>query len=493
MRLRGNTRLSLYRKGIEVKRVEKHNTITDYVSKTINQGNFCGTIPNSKIMPIKQWFDGCILTDQTNDASLMMISKTSTIKALAGNSTDLGSTDDRRGAFNALESGDITGGFRFVWDWGTDRGNGTIASVCLTRSALALAELQKNGVPTNPLSLNEPLTSVVTGVAYADFASLTIIDYEKEVGYKVDYSNGDIVIDEYPLSTRRFHLEDTPLALRYDYQGAVVKTTHTITQAFAVTPTHANSSINYTGSHIHWVVWDGDDIYDYVIDTSTWELDMDYGSSGVISRTFNSVAFTNLFSNGYDGGFRKDVYPIIGDYIWMWGSVSGTPKILKCNLLGNSPTEIHEYDNPYYTKNILSASDVYKASGCSALLQNGDVVKMNGASDVSAYINDYYSRSLFYRNINDLNHTVDIFLARTYDPSDMALGHNCFGMNGLNLNDYGTAIYLGKNDYSSVGAIQISTFTPHVSTVNNLQESVEKSADLTMKLTYEITEEEEES
>lgn len=493
MRLKGNTRLSLFRDGIEVKRIEKHNVVTNYIGNAINQGNFCGSIPGSNIMPIKQWFDGCVLTDKAGDTNFPVIPKDANIVACAGNTVDSGQTDLRRGAFNVNESGDIADGFRFVWDWGTDRGNGTICSVSLTRAALAIAEIQKNALPTNALPLNVPLASAVNGNSYFDFAGLTIIDYEKEVGYKVSYDNGTMTIDEYPLSTRRFHLFDTPYALRYDYSGAVVKTSHTISQAFAVTPTNANSSINYTGSHIHWVVWDGDDIYDYVIDTDSWELDPDYGTDGVISRTFSGVTFTDLFSNGYDGGYRKDVYPIIGDYIWMWGSVSGVPKILKCNLLGNAPTEIHEYDNPYYTKGIYSANQVYFASGCSAILPNGDVVKFNGRSDSDTVISSYYSQSLFYHNIDDVNHTVDIYLARTYDMADSVLGHNSFGMIGVNVNAYGTALALARNSYSSAATIQLSTFAHNVSTINNLQSAVTKSADLTMKLTYEITEEDEES
>lgn len=40
--------------------------------------------------------------------------------------------DTRRGSFNTIESGKITNGYRFVWDFPTSAGNGPIACVCLT-------------------------------------------------------------------------------------------------------------------------------------------------------------------------------------------------------------------------------------------------------------------------------------------------------------------------------------------------------------------------
>lgn len=40
--------------------------------------------------------------------------------------------DSKRGTFNSVESGRVDGGYRFVWDFATNQGNGTIAAVALT-------------------------------------------------------------------------------------------------------------------------------------------------------------------------------------------------------------------------------------------------------------------------------------------------------------------------------------------------------------------------
>jgi hypothetical protein len=120
MSLQGKARLSLFRKGIEVHRVEKKNTITGYVQNAITKGNFNMSIPNSAIMPLSQWFDGCVLISGTNDASLGMIAHNSDVVACAGNTADAGSTDIRRGNANTTETADITGG-RSVFILGSGR------------------------------------------------------------------------------------------------------------------------------------------------------------------------------------------------------------------------------------------------------------------------------------------------------------------------------------------------------------------------------------
>lgn len=43
-----------------------------------------------------------------------------------------GDTDAKRGSFNTNESGNVTGGYKYVYDFATDEGNGTWDTVCLT-------------------------------------------------------------------------------------------------------------------------------------------------------------------------------------------------------------------------------------------------------------------------------------------------------------------------------------------------------------------------
>lgn len=471
--LYGNTRLSLYRKGKEVKRIQKHNAITPFVQSAIREGNFNMAIPNSAIMPLTKWFDGCVLTDGANTPSVGMIAGTSNIVACAGNTPDSGSTDSRRGAFNTSESGDITGGRRFVWDWGTDRGNGSILSVGLTRSALALSEISKTGVPTA-----NPINSVIvtdSGGGADSIGNLTIIDYEKSVGYLVTYSSG-IVVTEYPLSTKTLKLLGTPFRKNIGYDGSPVATAHTIPDSTVTpTPNVGNTSVSYTGNHIHFIVWSGSTLKDYVVNTTSWELDTSYGTGGVITRTYSDVTFSNVRYNGsYNYHFHKDICPIIGDYVWCVGTVGGVPKMLKCNLLGITPTEVIEYDNLY--KTVLGINDGQYINGCSVVLPNGDFIKTPSSASGETPWNSvlYYHNDEFYLAKSDFNFV---------DPS----AYNTYGMCGINANSYGTIVD-GSMKQNSSAMAHLGFIHGFVSTVNNLDEAVTKSADLTMKLTYEITE-----
>ena len=484
--LQGNTILELARekkinnriKREVVNRIVKHNAITPWVQNVITKGNFNMSIPNSNIMPLSQWFDGCVLTSGQNNPTLGMIAYNSVVVACAGNSADIGSTDLRRGALNVNETADITGGRRFVWDWGTDRGNGIIASVGLTRSALAIAEISKEAIPTGNF-YNLPLFVTNNGnmnASYLNFGRCQIIDYEKEKAYCIYYSNG-VVVAEYDLSTKRIQLLDTPFSLRKGYDGNYVVTTHTIPNSTISNPSPAftNSSIGYTGSHIHFVVWSGATIKDYVINTSTWELDSSYGTGGVITRTFSGVTFTNISIEAYwNYYFKKDVYPIVGDYIWAFGTVSNVPKILKCNLLGSSATEIFEFDNPYYTKASVAASSMGSYNGASVILPNGDIVKRVSGSTTSVVNNSQPCL---------LIHNDEVYLSRVRAYST---GGNFSSKDiSINSNGYGTQIVNKAEDVTGMGILELCS--GFISTCNNLDEAVTKSADLTMKLQYDLT------
>jgi hypothetical protein len=481
MALYGYTRLELARekkvnnriKREVVKRIEKHNDITPYVQNAITKGNFNMSIPNSSIMPLSQWFDGCMLTSAPNDPSLGMIAHNSDVVACAGNSSDYGSTDIRRGALNTTETADITGGRRFVWDWGTDRGNGIIASVGLTRSALAIAEISDTVAPSaNPIN---PILATITTGGVNSIANMTIIDYEKSVGYLVSYSNG-IVVTEYPLCTKAIKLFGSPYLKQIGYDGNVISTTHNIPNSTISNPSPniGNTSISYTGSHIHWIIWSGATIKDYVINTTTWELDSSFGTGGIITRTFTGVTFANIrYYYIYNQHYKKDICPIIGDYVWCVGTVGGVMKMLKCNLLGSAATEIFEYDNLYST--ILGISDASYCNGTAVVLPNGDFIKTP-----SIHADETGGRNALYYHNNKF------YLAR-FNADENDSGYNSYRGIGIDANSYGTLLKRGFS--GNDGAIvQFGFIHGFISTCNNLEEAVTKSADLTMKLTYEITE-----
>lgn len=465
MALQGKLRLDLSRKGQVVKRVEKKNTITAYPDDLMCEGNYGLLIPRDKLLPVKQFFEGCVLTDRVNDASVSMLHHNANITACAGNDAYSGTYLKRGSA--SQESAVISSpngykGYEFVWDWGTDRGNGLIASVCLTKHQLAIAEYFNDG--TAP-STDSPICDLLydTGVINATnlyIGRLHIVDYDREVAYRISYANNTISIDEYQLSCKNLHLLSRAILTdpSDSYHPELVGT-HTIAQQVA-NFTEATSSISYTGDKIYIITWSGADIKAYPINIADWSM------GTIVEKTFNGVTFTNVTNATYTSYFHKDIILLDGNYAWCMATTGGVVKMLKIDLLGTTPDVIAEKTIPF------SMNDPRNYNGCCMLMPNGDFYKFPTRGLVLTAM--YYHNDTFYQ--------VAI-------PSAFDKGNNANMLASANGNVYGSSLFcFADANYALQGALMIASMHGFVSTVANLDEAVIKSADLTMKLTYQITE-----
>jgi len=430
-----------------VNRIEKHNTITGYAQALFKQGNFGLLADSSKLLPLNDnFFKGCLMTDKANDASLMMIAGNANIVAQCSN--DAYSGDNlKRGSYNANESGIITNGYRHVMDWGTSQGNGTIASVCLCRPRIGATRIIQSGSFENETDM--PFEHLSADTSLLDLANnIAIIDYDKEVGYGFAYSSGTITITEYRLLTKIVNL-----------LGGVGSWTeseeHTITQTIAnYSADFRNLSLSYTGDTIHVLTHasNGNVLNDYAIDTDDW-------TCTATSHTYSGVSFQQNY--GYSAQPYKDVMPIINGRVWAFSN--NGQKIVSCSL--TSDADVVSYDNPIYT--VLGISGNIAYNGSSVLLPNGDWYKIgNGGTAVNYGV--YFHNNQFYLVQNPLN-------SRYVNQS--SLHHTGFG--GI--------IRIASTNSKNNASVWLDTCYPFVSTVANLDEAVTKSADLTMKLQYEIT------
>jgi hypothetical protein len=459
--LQGNTILEFARekkvnnrvKREVVKRIEKHNNITPWISDLLHQGDFYRLIDPAKMFHLSQFVNGCILTDKANDPTLSMIAGDSEITAQAGNDSYSG-TYAKRGTYNRIESGLITNGIRNVWDWGTAYGNGTIASVCCTRAEFGKTELgTTSAIPDSDAVAHVRLGGEGNYGWYSSDASTLgkcqIIDFANERGYFVKYDSGTITIEVYRVPTLHLHLTDAR------YTAELIET-HTISQTVDYY-SKETATVCFTGSTIHLITfqYNTGNLKDYAIALS------DLDTVTLTSHTYSGVTF-NKFNEDYrtEDYPRKDCFIIIGDYIWGYSR----NKIVKCNLLGNNDADVTAYDNP------LGTPDASK-NGPIIYLPNGDWYK--APSDRSSINFD----TLYQHNGN------------FYRVKMCGMGEaSTFGEYAMNTTGYGSVIASIKNNWgSSNSGLNLYTFFPYVSTVNNLEEAVTKSADLTMKLTYEIT------
>ena len=436
-----------------VKRVEKHNNITPWMSDLLHQGNFYQLIEPTKMLPLSQFVNGCLLTDKANDASLSMIAGDSEVTAQASNDSYSG-TYSKRGTYNQIESGLITNGIRNVWDWGTAYGNGTIASVCCTRAEFGKTELgTTSAIPDSGAVAHVRLGGEGEYGWYSSDANTLgkcqIIDFANERGYFIKYESGTITIEVYRVPTLHLHLTDAR------YTAELIET-HTISQTVDNVD-RRTWTVCFTGSAIHLITfqYNTGNLKDYAISLN------DLDTVTVTSHTYSGVTF-NYFNRSYrtDNYPRKDCFLIIGNYLWGY---SGN-KIVKCNLLGNNDADVTAYDNP-----LGRLSE--EMNGPAIYLPNGDWYKTPDGNPLNVFETVYQHNGNFYR----------VRMCGMGSSSDA-------GEYAQNVTGKGSVIASERDNWGTPkSGLNLYTFFPYVSTVNNLEEAVTKSADLTMKLTYEIT------
>ena len=454
MKYQGHARLDLLRDGKVVHRVEHKNDVTAFVQNAIGKGNFHNLISSTNIMSIyENWFGGCLLTDNTNDATTMLLDGGSTVVAQASNDSYSG-TNLRRGNVNTADSQVITGGYKFVWEWDTTRGNGTINSVCLTRPQIARMDFSTTAVTEDVGVAIDNLTSDYYVTPDTTISNCNVIDYETEKGYQVTYSSGTITIKEFNFSCKTLHLL-TPL-----YGAVQSGSDHTISRTVA-NYAIASASVSYddTNKVIHLLTWSGTKLNDYAIDTAN------LNACTATTHTISDVTFLNTGDN-FASVIRRDV--ILVDSGYAWAMVNSGQKIVKIDLANNVVSA--NYNNPIYT---IDGSASASNNGSFMKLTNGDIYKFGNVKN-STEAAGGIEPCVYY-------HNATMYYAKNYNMSRYQ------SEVGFHSNNYGTFVKTSGST-SQTQRAGVATCFPYVSTVCNLNNSVTKNAGLTMRLDYSVTE-----
>lgn len=431
----GHARLDLLRDGKVVHRVEKDNTITGWIGNALSAGNFFNQVQADKIYPLSQWFSGCYLTDSANDATTSILAGNTNIVAQAGDDAYSGS-NTKRGSFNAIESGSgVNNGkcfIRNVWDWNTSQGNcasgQSIASVCLTRGNLGKLQVYDSQSAAVADGETNTFFEKLSSADFSIVGSPNIIDYENERAYKVTYDESStITVVEYFLNTKRIHLYGT-------LSSPIDTATHTISQTladFSGVSDGGRYALGYdqTNQVIHIFTWtEAGKLNDY-------SLDLSNNTASLSTKTYQGITL----------GYVK---------------YYGNNRLIQAVLM----------DNGYYY--ISTATKIYK-------------LNMTNAADATEYNSPCTSaRDAIIRLPN----------GDWYQPS-YSDNYTIYHHNGSYKCVYGS---LGKEGgwLSSATAVMhdssyaLAALFPYVSTVNNLESGseVRKTSDLSMKLTYTISE-----
>ncbi len=117
---------------------EDDNMFTNALDALINDHEYMSAVTEtakSELLPIAtRALGGIFLFDRKLEEDPNKFYPPTAPLAYAGDST-AAAADTRRGIYNAQESGPIDNGYKHVWDFSTNRGNGTIACACLTNYA----------------------------------------------------------------------------------------------------------------------------------------------------------------------------------------------------------------------------------------------------------------------------------------------------------------------------------------------------------------------
>lgn len=464
-KLHGHCRLEMLDgSGKVIKSQEHDNIVTPWIANAINKGNFFDSIPSNKEFPLTNWFSGVILLDKNADATKMTIPSDAHVTACASNTSGSDSTDLRRGNYNPdssypiVENGRVTG-YRFVWYWSDTRGNNSadthIKAVCLTRPELAIARygdtMPDDTVLSEKLVHFEPTENL---------AKCQIIDYENECAFFVDVSGGKINITQYQLDTKQYHI----LGVFNDsdvYDVTRVITTQEITPQTAIANfSYQRASVSYVSGIIHVLEWQNNTatVIDHAIDPSDW-------SEASTSYTYSLDTNVYIYNSAFNEGsiIPKDYILYTSGYLWLVGT---DKNFYKCSL--SNVADVTEFDS-------VANSDVV-IRGVFAELPNGDWIKYGYGEDnvARAQVNYYHDGEVY----------------GAYDVYDAPAGYGA-KYRAVNFTGYGTMIisqpHVGRYNTANYMALYLPAFS--VATVWNINDDDHtKTVGLTMRVIYEITE-----
>ena len=462
IKLHGKCTLQLLDKDGNIVREQSHeNTVTPWVNNAVNKGNFFNSIPTNKLFPLSQWFSGVMLLSKQGDATKMTIPNDARVIACANNASGSDSTDLRRGNYNQdsssalLDDDGRVNGFKYVWYWSDTRGNCIadeyIKAVCLTRPDNAIGRYDTDGLPPDAPIGEHFNTLTVTET----LSNCQIIDYENETAYAVSASGTTLTVKSYQLDTKQYHISGV-----FNNSGVMDITRELTSEDYTLSASASNSttSVSLVGNIIHVLTWSGTTVTDYAIDTTDW-------SESHTSYTFDLGLNVSILG-GSGNTLKKDLILYDGTDLWLMGS---DWNVYKCDT--TTPANVEQFTSPIQLN----------SNGCFAKFPNGDIIKLGYGYEGTNAPALYYHDGVLY-------------------ATNMAFGEVSWGwrVSAINVTPYGTVLYsLPKSGrYATEFYMQIGVAYGYVATVWNdtdgggTADQWQKTAGLTMRVIYEITEEE---
>lgn len=419
----------------EIKKVVNNNMVTNAINNMLNIPNdylldssfknLCDTV-----MPIQtSGLGGILLWDSTlpEDANLTLPPLGVNNVGYAGDAYS--GANKYRGSYNTNESGAIPNGYRHVWDFATDRANGTIKSLSLTSRRGGNTGLHYNNTDgiyavTDNMRVTSNYGNGPMGYYLGCIAKDTYVFEDRQSTssvFKLNYAHC--------FDTNNIGLAETTSLYNNIYD------TKSLTFSDPISTNSTNTTHYYTKPVVYCYVRSG---------MLVWYASIDYKQGVILAEGKTTLTIPEKYGLTSIRGVTDD-----GIYVGVIDKTikDGYPYTL--TLFDFNGNFVHEALNDIHWNSDL-ASPIWQL-GDKWYYGSGDCYQIDGT--------DYFKDNAKYNSRYSYNN-------KSIAPYVLTRGYN--------------------DNYQSVS---LCLFYPYVGTINNLAEPVTKTSAQTMKITYELTNE----
>lgn len=457
MKLKGKTTIELTDVNTgEVTTVEEENMITnalDYFFNSNPMGVFTYLQTTDTIKYFNKYFipmcpnilGGIMLFSEPLEENVENILPNTNKMPMAYAANNANPYEDiKRGSMNLNESMAITNGYKFVWDFATSQGNGTIAAAALTSCYGGEAIYGSIHDDTSPFFLmkRENISSLESFIRlrYMDAVEL---DADNEILYSISYSTDGISIYKLRIPVHTIGLND-------DLSGA----SYEILEEKVIAPS-TFQFVEYI--NLHGAFYDGKDGY--------W-----YGFGHRSNASGSATVYWIKISKA-DYSFTEGKWTLSNTYLEDAGDYkqSGPYRFTQGCVR-----------NGYYYVMSNSRTGVYKI----AVDNSADITLIAlGITSETQGLGQYSNCGTTMTLIEDILIGRD-FMILGDDTVVLTKGDEKFSEISTPVFRWRQFLFIWEPYYRSIYLL-----TPFLATINNLASAVVKTADKTMKITYTLTHE----
>lgn len=367
-------------------------------------------------------------------------------------SNDANNTEDSfRGSMNLLETGPTDNGYKLVWDFATSQGNGTISAIALTH------RLGGKCYIGNVFDANSHLLQMKS--YYTRMESAEYVQYYVDM-VEIDFNNNYFVSISADSNKQIIIHKVKKFFSKLNLTGSLQETCEGLYETQIIQPKEFLSG-SYSYAYLNFM--DGEDGY--------W-----YGFSSTGNSSGDAkVQWIKIKKEDYS--FTEGAWTLENAQIYPIGNRSGylsSPSRSTYSTLRNGYLYLMHYSQAgVYKVNIHNAADI-------TFIEFGFQIRHSSLGNYSGVymlkLNDRIYGYNYVINSDDSVIQIKDFYALSQTQTPVFTN----GIYGLSFGFYS---HYGLNIYKNLWIL-----TPYLASVNNLETSVIKTADKTMKITYTLTE-----